>query len=387
MSDNMNWSLRMEGAPTSSPPADGLRIVEMDALSDPRWEAYVTAHPDGSVFLHPAWLQVLTRGSNQTPVCLACVDETGSVYGVLPLVETSGFWFNLGPATIKRRLSSLPRTPVAGPLATGPESASLLIQAAMEQARKLPGAMLELKLGSVEVSTRVSGLATVAWADRYVLELPANPSELRFGNNVTRHRIKWAVKKASSMGVTVRCAENKQDLRAWYELYLDTMRWHSAIPRPYTFFVAMWEILRPKGLLRLLLAEQCREGDRRLLSGYLLLMAGKTVCCYVNGRRREDLGLHPNDIIQWQAIHDACREGYKKYDFLDVEGLPGLAEFKLKWGAKPVPSYRCYAPAPDGLEGSPSGEPSAVTRFASAVWRKLPLGVTEVIGRWAHGYL
>ena len=36
-----------------------MRVVEVDPQTDPRWEAFVAAHPDGLVYHHPAWLQAL----------------------------------------------------------------------------------------------------------------------------------------------------------------------------------------------------------------------------------------------------------------------------------------------------------------------------------------
>ncbi|NWG75348.1 MAG: GNAT family N-acetyltransferase, partial [Rubrivivax sp.] len=115
------------------------------------------------------------------------------------------------------------------------------------------------------------------WEEHYVLDLPEKPEDLRFGNSVTRHRIKSGIKKATNQGVEVRHADSEKDLRAWYELYLGTMRWHGAMARPYSFFAAMWELLKPRGLFRLILAEQNRGGTRRLMSGYMLLMGGRTV--------------------------------------------------------------------------------------------------------------
>src|SRR5262249_56274015 len=106
-------------------------------------------------------------------------------------------------------------------------------------------------------------------------------------------------------------AETERDLRAWYGLYVDTMRWHVVPPRPYRFFEVAWQLLRPRGLLRLLLAEQHEARQSRLLAGSIFLMFGQTVFYAFNGRRREDLSLEPNDAIQWQAIHDAFRRGFR----------------------------------------------------------------------------
>src|SRR5439155_16223323 len=118
-------------------------------------------------------------------------------------------------------------------------------------------------------------------------------------------------------------------------------------PRSYRFFKTMWDVLRPQAMLRLLLAEQ----QGRLLAGSIFLWYGSTVCYAFTGRSSSDLWLRPNDAIQWTALHDACNEGFTRYDFGEVnEDDSGLADFKRKWGAEPTPLYRYYFPAPSRAE-------------------------------------
>src|SRR6266487_1677576 len=83
-------------------------------------------------------------------------------------------------------------------------------------------------------------------------------------------------------------------------------------PRPYRLFEAIWELLRPQGLMRLLLAERHEAHGARPIAGVLLLMFGETVFYAFAGVSRNDLGLRPNELLQWQAIHDACRAGFPR---------------------------------------------------------------------------
>jgi lipid II:glycine glycyltransferase (peptidoglycan interpeptide bridge formation enzyme) len=192
--------------------------------------------------------------------------------------------------------------------------------------------------------------------------------------------VKGAINRAVKLGVQVRKADSDNDLKRWYSLYLETMRWHGSIPRPYRFFASLWAQLYARGQMSLLLAEQHHGHQTLLLSGYLLLMCGQTVHCYLNGRLRDQLGLHPNDILQWQAIQDACRAGFRHYDFGEVEeGQEGLIAFKVKWGAKPIRSHRCYWPVPEVLPllSSSSG---ALHPVAQKLWKHVPLRMTAFVG-------
>jgi hypothetical protein len=161
---------------------------------------------------------------------------------------TRGLPINFGDHVVGSRLSSLPRTPLGGPLSINREATSALIHAAIDRARKNPGVQLQVKTQSTELDGLVDGLVRTPWRLSYVLELPEKPEDLRFGNSDTRHRIKWAVNKATKLGLQVRAADNENDLRAWYDLYLDAMRRNIVPPRSYRFFGAMWDQLYPSSV-------------------------------------------------------------------------------------------------------------------------------------------
>lgn len=367
--------------------ASTLQVVEVNAMTDPRWEAFLDQHPNPTIFHHPLWLEALQREYQRKSLYLACVNGKGAIRGILPLIETRGLPIGWGPLIIGHRLSSLPRTPTAGLLALDQCAAAALVRAAIESVSRSPGMQLQLKMPTNELHGIVDGMVSLCWKEIYVLDLPANPEQLHFGNSRNHARIKWAVGKAAKNGVVVRPAETEADLRAWYELYLETMRCHAVPPRSYRFFEALWELLRPRGFLRVLLAEQTERKRDRLLAGSMFLTFRRTFFYYLNGRRRVDLKLRPNDVIQWHAIHDAVREGFSHYDLGEVEeNQQGLIEFKEKWGAKPQRTHRYYFPPPHDLQPS-SASGGLLHRLTEAAWRKLPLPVTAVAGNMVYSYM
>ncbi len=98
-----------------------LRVVEVDARNDPRWEALVSTLSNGLIYHHPSWLQVLEEALGYKPVNLACEDANGQFRGVLPLFYKQGLFTG-------RQYSSLPRTPVGGPLARDSQSMAILVR-------------------------------------------------------------------------------------------------------------------------------------------------------------------------------------------------------------------------------------------------------------------
>ena len=264
---------------------------------------------------------------------------------------------------------------------------AILVNAAVNQVREMDSGGIQFKMLTNELDGLVEDVVGSPWRATFTLELPEQPEALRFGNSRNHAQIKRAVNKASKLGVEVSQAETERELRTWYDLYLDTMRWVVVPPRPYRFFEVAWRRLHPLGMMRLLLARHYTAGRCRIVGGLLLLMFGQTVFYAFSGWQREDQALRPNNALHWHAIHDACAEGFRFYDFGEVpNNNPSLAEFKSKWGTEQKWMYRYYYPAPHELEISMLDSNSHVHQMASAVWRKLPLKATALLGNVAHRY-
>jgi hypothetical protein len=351
-----------------------LRVFQLEPEQQPRWEAYVTRHPDSLIYHHPLWLKVIEQAYGHRPLAFACEDSSGELRGVLPLCHTHGLLTG-------ERLVSLPHTPTAGPLADDQRSMVGLVRAAVEWVERRKGAKLELKLSRASLSSELPFMFAKPWDNTYAVNLPPPSQALRFGDSRNHGRLKWSIQKAAKSGVEARWAESRDDLYRWYKLYLETMRRHAVPPRPYAFFEAAWNLLHPRGLMQLLLAE--RTAGNHLLAGSIFLPFGRTVSYAFNGWRQADLTLRPNDLIQWTAIHEFQRQGFRRYDLgeVDVDNR-GLAEFKLKWGAQPEPLVRTYFPAQ--ASSTRVGNPEELRRLVTAGWRMLPLRTTALLGQWLY---
>jgi len=344
-----------------------LSVVELTPADEGRWEAFLSEREDASVFQHPAWMRVLRGACGYSPLVLGHLDANGQLDGVLPLVHKHGW-------ATGRRLVSLPHTPLAGPAAASDDVVEALLAAALGHAHATK-TRLEVKARASASPPEVSGLAFWPWSTTYVLELPADTNLLRFGSSRHHRRIKWAVGKAANAGVALRDATSNEDVRAWHALYLETMRAHAVPPRPLAFFSEMWREMKPRGLMRLVLAEH----HGRLVAGSILLSYASTVFYAFNGRRSEAFRLGANDVIQWHTIHDAARAGFRRYDFGEVEaGQPGLAEFKRKWGARPEQYSRLQWPQPKRSSRGRGYE--WVARSSRPAWQRLPLAATARVG-------
>jgi hypothetical protein len=362
-------------------------VIQLEA-TDPRWDAFVLAAPGATVFHHSGWLAALETEYRQRPEKLACEEPDGTLSGILPLMVTRGLPLGIGGASAGQRLSSLPRTPVAGPLGTSQAVLRALVEAAMARARAA-GLRLQLKAATT-LDDAIPGLQGASWRVSYVKPLPDDPDRLRFGNSRNHTRIMRAVRKAQREGLRVREAVTEADLSDWYRLYLDVSRWRGIPARPYRLFQAAWEQLRPGGFLRLLLVHRNESGRDVLLAGSMLLMLGETTFYTFNGRLREALPMRPNDLLQWQAMRDAAVAGYRRYDLGEVEeGNEGLARFKAKWDTETPTLVRYYSPPVrcDKIEYRRFANRSWPGHLALGAWRRVPLPVTAFAGDQVYRFL
>jgi CelD/BcsL family acetyltransferase involved in cellulose biosynthesis len=369
------------------PAAERLRVVELD-LDDPRLIPFVSAHPSGTVYHHPAWLRALCAEYNHDIVLLGCENQCGHLVGVMPLMQTRGVPLSLFGGQAQARISSLPRTPVAGPLCVTPEATRLLLMAAIDRASRQRGVRLQVKTEGPLLDGFADGFTGLPWRKSFVLTLPENPAELLLGRSGARRKhIRASIKRAQNLGVRVRDANSEEDLRTWYGIYLRTMRRVVVPPRSLRWFQAMWKFMHPLGLMKVTLAERRSEGKTEIVAGSIFLMHGRKIFYAFSACPAECFHLQANDLIHWETIHWAANAGFREYDFGEVpDDAVQLAAYKAKWGAQERILYRYYSPQ-IGAENPHSSMLSGRRRLLEKVWRKLPLHVTARLGDLIYSYL
>ena len=372
---------------SSAPRADRLHITEL-SLDDARLAPFVSGHPAGTVYHHPAWLRTLIAEYNRGIVVLACERQDGHLAGVFPLMRTRGIPLSLFGGLARARLSSLPRTPIAGPLCESSEAFGLLIRAAIDRVSGVRGLHLQVKTENPLQGAAVDSLSGAPWRRSFVLPLSNDPAKLRIGSSRTRFKhIRSSVKKAESLGVRARFASSEEDVRSWYRIYLHTMRRVVVPPRSLRCFLAMWRYMEPLGLMKLLLAERPNQGQTELVAGSIFLMCGKRMSYAFSACPAEYFWLQANDLVHWEAIHWGARNDFREYDFGEVPNdAQQLASYKAKWGGEERQLYRYYYPEIISVS-SDSSVLSKHQDLVERVWRQLPLPVTAHLGDLIYSYL
>lgn len=359
-------------------------IEDQNLELETKWDKFVASHPEGQIYFTTNWLKIIQQESGEKLIRLACIDDEENILGVMPLVTTKGFPLGMGGVAASARLSSLPRTPIGGPLSVTDEINTLLLDEAIKLLDKYPGKILQVKSLSDKLNSSKEELVCIPWRESYIFKIPVDKNtELRFGDSRNHSTIKRAVNKAITNNVTIKVTESMGDLITWHKLYVDTMRYHSTPARSIEFFQSLWKKFHSSGNLKLYLAI---HKDKFIAGSLLFYFNGYAIYAF-NGSDRNTFELRPNDLIHWQAISDSQQIGCHTYDFGEVsKNETGLAAYKKKWGTKIIQIYHYYFPEQISLYGNEI-DIESVQGWKQKIIEKLPLSVSAMMGKWTYKYL
>jgi CelD/BcsL family acetyltransferase involved in cellulose biosynthesis len=354
--------------------------------ADPRWDRFVEGNERATVYQLGAWPRILHAAYGFTPECLA-LEHDGELHGVLPLMRSRGLLSG-------RRLRSLPVVPPAGPLATTPEGEAELLQAACRMAEGGGARALTLLSRSGGYADQVPGLTARPKHPTWIVPLPSEPDELRATWRKSSKNLHRSLNKAEKSGVTVREGRTEADLRAFYRLYMATMKAHHSLPRAYRQLTKARELLGPAGVFRVFLAE---HGGDAIAGGIFHSFRGSIDLLY-NGSDPAKLDMRPNHALYWHVIRWGIENRYSRFDFGEAKPDSPLERFKAQWSAERVPEWRYdyvvdeSAARADALRhaGDRMGRAGGASRreqLIARIWDRTPLPVTRLAGGLAYRFL
>lgn len=138
--------------------------------------------------------------------------------------------------------------------------------------------------------------------------------------------------KAEKSGVSMIECKDENSLRDAYKAIFNLHTRKNAFLPPYSFFELLYNILKPKKMIRVRTANI----DNKVIGGDILLCFKDTVVERYRGVYSESLNLKPYHIMVWTAIEESKEQGYKYYDLgtMPPDKDSGIYFFKSKWGGE-----------------------------------------------------
>ncbi|HEX8036864.1 MAG TPA: GNAT family N-acetyltransferase [Ktedonobacterales bacterium] len=265
-------------------------------------------------------------------------------------------------------------------LATDTASANALIDQAVALTRAKKARYLELRTGPSSVLANRRDLVEAPLYVRWLTSLAPKTDAVW---SALKSPVQRQIKKARKLGVRVRVAERREDMRTYYQLHLQTRcRKHGMPAQPLRYFNALWDHFAENGALWLLLAEV----EDQVVAGMVLMCAGDTMHYAYGASDERYLHLSPNNLLMWEAMTLGCTQGYTQFDLgRTATANEGLMGFKRGWGGEAVPLPYYYYPQPAGLAAT--SESSQKFKVLTACWRRLPLPIAASLGGHLYKHL
>ncbi len=340
-----------------------IHILPLGADTHSRWDDFVFSHPQGTFFHQTAWMQVMEKTYGYRPYYFFA-ERDGQVTGIAPAFLVSN-WLS------GRCLISLPFAVYGGVCALDSESENALVGHLEELAK-------EQQIEYVELRNRDGGIrpgyhSNTRYAT-FTIPLESDPKELY---STFPKDIRYMIRKGEKAGLQVRKGTDQLD--SFYRLMTINLR-------------RLGTPAFPRALFENLAHEYGNQVDLTLVyhrgkpvAGGMSFFFRDWMQPYYIGSLEEAKGLAANDFLWWKLIECAAETGCCTFDFGRSKKDSGNFEFKKKWNPR-IETLNYQVRLVHRREVPNFSPTNPKFELATNIWKKLPLGLTRVIGprvvRW-----
>ena len=337
-----------------------MRLERFSPALAQAWDDFVHAHSGSHPFHQRAWGDAVTRIYGFQDYSILAMDGE-AVAAVMPL------------SLVRRPLGgsvllSSPFATEAGVLASDPMAADFLLDAAVDRARALGVALLEVRGGAPAPSLEKGWHAV----DHYAGFRKALPTEAGAVLGEIPRKQRAEVRKARKSGLSV---VKDLDAARFHALYAQSVH---RLGSP-TFSRAYADaILRAFGAAAEITTV---EADGRAIASVLTLYHGNAAYPYYAGATVAAGARSAYPLIYADGMERAVSRGCTVYDFGRSSVGTGAYVFKRNFGFSPeVLAYRVY---PIKAREIPNIHPDhSPLRHAAKIWRHVPRPLADRLGPW-----
>jgi len=319
------------------------------------WDAYVGAHPHGTLFHGGAWRRAVASTFGHRSLYL-WAERDGACVGVAPLFVVK---------TLKgRALVSVPYGVYGGILASDAAAEAALLAAVTRAADEHDAKYVELR------SRHASGL-DLPRNDLYVTferELPADPADCL---GMVPRKSRASVRNGRTKFGLV--SEFSSDFTRLYDLYALNVRRLGSPTFPFRFLLAL-EREFGAGV-----SVQHTLFEGRVVAAVLTFWDRDVAVPYYSGCDDTYFFTQCNNVMYCDLMEASVQRGCRRFDFGRSRRDAGPYHFKVNMGFEPAPLHYQYVLRK--LQEVPRINPSNPKfELPRRIWSRLPLGVTKAVG-------
>jgi len=332
--------------------------VETIDGSHEEWERYVLSHPEATNYHRAAWKRVVERSFGHRTHYLVATDDTGEIRGVLPLVHMDSRLFG-------SFLVSLPFFNYGGVLTDSDEATQVLVRRAGELRTETGAGYVELR----HCDTIVDFLPSKQHKVTMILSLEKDADAQWKGFNA---KLRNQVRKAEKSGL-VPTIGGLELLDGFYDVFARNMRDLGTPVYGKDFFRNVLTEL--PDATRIIAVSH----SGTIIAAAIATWFRDTIEIPWASSIADYKSMCPNNMLYWEAIRFAIGAGFEKFDFGRSTPNEGTFNFKKQWGALAVPLSWQYL-MEEGKALPELNPHNPKYEMAIRIWRKLPLGLTRILG-------
>lgn len=323
-----------------------------------RWEEYLKGASTATLYHDLGWKEVVEKSFGQKAYYWYAEDRSGQIRGIFPAIHLKSFLFG-------SFMVSLPYFNYGGICAEDDFVATALLKEATEWAAEEKISHIELRQ---EAPLNI-GLPFKTAKVSMRLPLPSNSDELF---KTFDAKLRSQIRRPTKDGMIAKIGRI-EELDSFYSVFSENMRDLGTPVYPTFFFKNILEAFPDTSWI-------CTVYQNTLpvASGFLIGFRETLEIPWASSLRAYNRS-GPNMLLYWTALSWACDRGYRVFDFGRSTPGEGTYKFKEQWGAKAVPLYWYYWMKNEGKlpELNPKNP-----KYAAAIqlWKKLPVGLTRMIG-------
>ena len=333
-----------------------LTFRPLEIASEPAWDSFVDALPDGTFFHRAAWRRLIAEEFGHRSF-YTFAERDGAIVGVLPLVQVKTLLFG-------NTLTSVPFCVYGGPLAADAETAAALAEYAA-------GLLPETGASGAEFRHRdpVEG----DWLQRPDLYVTfRKPIVANHDQNMKAipRKQRAMVRKGIQNGLT---SVVEQDPTRLHRIYAESVRNLGTPVFSRRWFASLMHTFRDCADIVTIM-----HGDTAVASVMNFYYRDEVLPYYGGGTAgaRQVAG---NDFMYWEVMRRAADRGCRLFDFGRSKLGTGAYSFKHNWGFEPAPLHYRYKLAPGATMPDHNPLNPKYALFIAA-WKRLPLAVANRIG-------
>lgn len=350
-------STNISHSETQSAEPVGWHVAE--TVSEEQWNAYVASHPEATHYHQHNWLNIIQNNFPQQHWYVGVLDASGAIRGVLSLVYMNS------PVT-GSYLLSMPWLIYGGCLASNYCASELLADYTKQKMLELGCSHAELR----QIHTRPDWQLMPGKVSM-VMRLPTTNVEL---NNGFGASLRSQIKGATAHGPAIDFGGGEL-VDDFYTVFCEKMRDLGTPVYGKPFFsdvLSHFDDSTTCVVVRL---------NGRPVAAAILMKFRNTIEVPWAAARKKYNPQGVNMFMYHQILEYSVTHGFEFFDFGRSSVDTGTYQFKKQWGAKPYElGWHRYPHTISDENDLQNKELSLKFRLAIAVWKRLPVWLTRIIG-------